>query len=141
MLNKGKKKTDSSGIKYKIIAQSKAGMAGGGEYLYYPRVCNRSKANLRMIANQISVENSFGTSDVVGIIDSLLNQISRLLLSNHSVELGDFGNFSLHIKASGSASEKEVNPKNFKDVKVAFRPGLLFKEALAHAQFDKVHSK
>ena len=126
-----------SEIKYKIVAQSKAGLAGGGEYLYYPRIHKRQKINLRQLAEQISIKCSFTTADVVGVLEAVVEEIPILALSNYSIQLGELGTFSLHAKGDASHTANEVNASKIKQLKLAFRPGVHLKKALSKARFVK----
>jgi len=108
---------------------------------YYPRICNRQKINLREIAGLISEQCSFSTPDVIGVLESLINNIPDLLMQNYSVELEHFGIFSLHAKAEASETEKEANAKKIKELKIAFRPHIDMKRKLAKASFQKARLK
>ncbi|MBN1968431.1 MAG: HU family DNA-binding protein [Candidatus Delongbacteria bacterium] len=126
-----------SEIKYKIVTLAKAGVAGGADYQYYPRIHQREKINLRQLAQRISKKSSFTTADVFGILEALIEEIPELVLSNHSVHLNDLGTFSLHIKANASNSPGEVNEQKIKQLKLAFRPSKYIKQSLKQARFTK----
>jgi predicted histone-like DNA-binding protein len=127
-------------IKYKVIAQSKAGVSGGGDYKYYPRIHQRQKINLRQLAESISRKSSFTTADVFGVLEAMIEEIPMLALSNHSIQLGELGTFSLHIRANASDTLEEVSAKKIKQVKLAFRPSSYLKKELSNAEFIKSKS-
>ncbi|TAJ14302.1 hypothetical protein DMA11_05455 [Marinilabiliaceae bacterium JC017] len=125
-------------VKFKAIHNSTPGIKGGGQYKYYPRVCNRTKMDLSQLSQRISKMCTAHPADVFLILTALTHEIPDLLLENYSVDLGDLGIFSLHISGEASDTAQEVTAYNIKDVKVAFRPGKRIKQKLLEAKFKRV---
>lgn len=125
-------------ISYKVVALADRISSEEVQYQYYPRICKRQKIGLRELAEQISRESSASEADVRLILWAFISNIPELLLQNNSIDLEDFGIFSLHAKAEGSPTEKEVRASKIKDLKIAFRPHKVLKEKLVGAQFRKV---
>ena len=124
-------------IKYKAVQTSEPGIKGGGNYKYYPRIYARTKLNLREISKIISSRSTLHPADILGTLTALVEVIPELLLQNNSIELGDLGTFSLHIKGESADSSEKLNKKSIKDVKIAFRPGKYVKQKLGGASFTK----
>lgn len=122
-------------IEYKIIKTARPGVKGGGEYSYYPRVCNRKKMDLDELAKRISGFCTLHEADVYATLIALSSELPELLLNNHSIQMGDFGIFSLHASGAPSATPNQVNATKITGVKVAFRPGVAFKRKLNKAEF------
>ncbi|MPQ47090.1 hypothetical protein GCQ56_08680 [Marinifilum sp. N1E240] len=110
----------------------------GNTEAYYPRIANRQKKDLRDVAEKISAMSTFSTTDVVGVLEAFVTQIPHLLLDNCSVELGDFGTFSLHVGGEGVDDPKDLTSRKIKSVKMAFRPGVRVKSELKNVQFKKI---
>ena len=123
-------------IRYKIVKAATPGVKGGGEYRYYPRIYNRQKMNLEELSHRISKMSSLHESDIMGVLIALTSELPDLLLDNYSIELGEFGTFSLHAAVLPSDSPEKVNAKKIKEVKVAFRPGKRIKSKLKRAKFS-----
>jgi len=124
-------------VHYKIIKTAQPGVKGGGDYRYYARINNRTKTDLNKMAGEISERCSMRRSDVVAVLSELTELIPKILLQNSSIQLGDFGTFSLHAKSKPSESAEKVNEKNITDLKVAFRPGKGIKDEIKKAKFTK----
>lgn len=124
-------------IKYKGVSMARPGIKGGGAYKYYPRIYDRRKINLREISKIISSRCSLHSADIFGTLTALVEVIPELLLLNNTVELGDLGLFSLHIKGYPSDSLEKLNEHSIKEIKMAFRPGKQVKQRLENAHFTK----
>lgn len=125
-------------ISYKIVALADQISSEETQYQYYPRICKRQKIGLRELAQKISRQSSATESDVRAILWSFITNIPELLLENYSIDLEEFGIFSLHAKVQGSPTEQEATPKNIKELKIAFRPNKVLKDKLVGARFKKV---
>lgn len=125
-------------IHYKIVGLADPISSGEVKYQYYPRICARQKINLRQVSKDISNQSSFTSSDVYGVLRSFIENLPNYLLQNYSVELDDFGIFSLHAKAKGSPNEKQAKADKIKELKIAFRPNKILKDQLSSAQFKKI---
>ena len=128
-------------IHYKIVSLPDRISSEEVKYQHYPRICDRRKVQLSELSQQISKECSFTSADVIGVLEAFISVVPRMLLDNCSVELGDFGIFSLHAKAKGSPAVHQVSSKNISEVKMVFRPGKRVKQSLAEAKFQKQESR
>jgi len=125
-------------ISYKIVAQANQISSEESEQKYYPRICNRKKINLQELAKRISEQSSASVVDVQMVLWAFISNIPDLLMDNYSIELDNFGIFSLHARAEGATTEEEVKAKNIKELKIAFKPNRVLKEELREARFKKV---
>ncbi|MFW6277533.1 MAG: HU family DNA-binding protein [Prolixibacteraceae bacterium] len=123
-------------IRYKIVKTATPGVKGGGKYHYYPRIYDRKKIDLEELSERISRMSSLHEVDVMGVLMALTSELPELLLNNHTIQLGEFGTFSLHASGTPSDTPKEVNAGKIKGVKVAFRPGKRIKRKLRNAKFS-----
>ncbi len=124
-------------IPFKVVTVPDKISAGETKYQYYPRICDRRRVKLHELSEQISRQCSFTSADVIGVLEAFISVVPGLLKENCSVELGDFGIFSLHAKAKGSPTAGEVSKRNITEVKMAFRPGIRVKKNLMDANFQK----
>ncbi len=124
-------------IKYKLVKTSTPGVTGGGAYKYYARACERKKAGINEIADVLSKRSSLSKSDIVATLIGLEDIIPELLLDNHTVELGDLGTFSLHLKSEGSDVPRVDAYRLIKDVKIHFLPGKELKRSVRSPEFQK----
>lgn len=125
-------------ISYKIVAMADNISSEETPYKYYPRICNRKKMDLFQLSKYISQQSSASEADVHLILWSFISNIPDLLLDNYSINLNNFGIFSLHARAEGSQTEKEAKASKITDLKIAFRPSKVLKDELRRAEFRKV---
>lgn len=124
-------------IQFKVVKIVPPTIKEEDSHCYYPRITRRKKKNIRDIAKSISLSSTHSTADVVGVLEAFINELSFCLSDNCSIELGDLGTFSLHIHSKGAKTPKDVNPKNIKGVRMAFRPSTRMKKELSDLHFSK----
>ncbi|WP_421917796.1 hypothetical protein [Marinifilum sp.] len=76
--------------------------------------------------------------DIISVIEGFLQIVPKTLLDGYTVDLGEFGNMGLIAKSEGVEKEEDLNAHHIDGVKVSFRPGVLFKDDLARAKFEKI---
>ena len=124
-------------INYKLVKQATPGVKGGGAYKYYVRACDRKKASLYDVAAKLSERSTLSRVDVVGVLTGLADLIPELLLDNQTVDLGELGIFSLHLK-SGAADEPRIDAyRLIKGVQIHFKIGKELKDAVRSPDFVK----
>jgi len=93
---------------------------------------------IREIAEQISLETSLGTSDVLAVLESLLINIPKNLRKGYIVKIRDFGTFKLSMSTSGAPTKEEFQTAMIKKTKIHFTPDQLFTNSLLRLEFRKV---
>jgi excisionase family DNA binding protein len=73
-------------------------------------------------------------------LEQLLKVLVHNLLNSNSVQLGDWGSFSLTCSGSPSETHEEVTAANIKGLNVRFTPGRALKNALAEVTFKPAES-
>ena len=73
-------------------------------------------------------------------LEQLQKVLIRNLLANNSVQLGDWGSFSLTCSGSPSDKKEDVTPADIKGLKIRFTPGKALKNALKEATFKPAES-
>jgi len=58
-------------LKYTIIRQAEPGVKGGGNYKYYARACERSRATIDDLAGILQHRTTLSRADVMGVIVGL----------------------------------------------------------------------
>lgn len=105
---------------------------------YYASINAKGKRNIRFIAEEIADRSSLNQMDVMSVIEGFLQIIPKTLLDGYLVDLGEFGSMGLSARSEGVEKEEELNASHIKGVKVKFRPGVLFKNKLEGAKFEKI---
>ncbi|MUP40101.1 hypothetical protein GNY23_20040 [Labilibaculum sp. 44] len=76
--------------------------------------------------------------DVLSVIEGFLQIVPKTLKDGYTVDFGDLGNMGVVAKSNSVEKEENFNSSSIEGVKVAFRPGKLFKEELGKVEFVKI---
>jgi len=123
-------------VKYRVVERGKPGDPTAPKK-FYPLVKSSGQTTLRELANRIAQISTVSTVDTMAVLEALLQVIPEELADGNIVRLGDFGSFSLRSQSEGSETAEEVSAHNIKRIKVAFRPGRLYKGVLDNIIFEK----
>ena len=105
---------------------------------YYGIAKSTRTVEVRELAEQIALEVSLGSPDVMAVLESLLINIPKNLKHGHIVKLRDFGTFKLNLKSEGASTAEEFNDNMIKGTKVNFRPDPLFLQSFAALKYQKL---
>ncbi|MBS2097250.1 HU family DNA-binding protein [Carboxylicivirga linearis] len=125
-------------LKYKIIKQEVVDKVGITKDVYYARACDRSKVDLNELSKLISRMSTVSRADIIGVLTAFSDIIPSLLTENRTVQLGELGTFSLHMKSDCVDSKEEVTWRCIKDVNIRFRVGKELKNQLKDIHFQRV---
>ncbi|MFA8435974.1 MAG: HU family DNA-binding protein [Marinifilaceae bacterium] len=125
-------------LKYKIISQVNP-LHKNREKIYYPRLTGTEKVNLRYVCDDLSRKSTLSAADITGVVVALTQIIPHYLAQGKSVELGDLGIFSLAAEVKTEDAPQKVSFRNFKRLKIRFRPGKLLKLSPFSVDFKKTH--
>lgn len=87
------------------------------------------------VAELISDETTLNPTEALMAIRQLRKVVQRLLLDSKSVQLGNWGSFSISLTTQGVADQKDLTAKCVKNVNMKFTPGKELKAALQNATF------
>jgi predicted histone-like DNA-binding protein len=104
---------------------------------HYANHVGKGKKTFKDIKIDIEDKSSLTSGDVGNALENLVKQIPKYLLDGQSVCLGELGTFRLSISSEGAATPEEFDVGMIKNVKIIFTPGVLLKEAIAKAKFEK----
>jgi predicted histone-like DNA-binding protein len=107
---------------------------------WYPSLKTVSQVQQREVAKEIADETTLNPKEAEMALEQLLKVLVRNLLNSNSVQLGDWGSFSLTCSGSPSETHEEVTAANIKGLNVRFTPGRALKNALAEATFKPAES-
>ncbi|NDV64978.1 HU family DNA-binding protein [Bacteroides sp. 224] len=91
-------------------------------FKYYPQLVTLgNSADLDDVAYLMKEASSLSLGDIKSVLTNFSECMRTLLYGGQSVNIKDFGVFSLGARTFGSESEKECGVKNIKTVKINFR--------------------
>lgn len=105
---------------------------------WYPNSVNQGVVSKNQISKEIEEKSSLTKRDINNVIDNLVEQLPKYLLTGNSVKLGEFGSFRLSVSGEGADSKEKFNPSMIKKVKVVFTPGVNLKKELEDIHFQIV---
>lgn len=107
--------------------------------VYYPRARTSGAVGVRELAEEIATISTLSTADIVAALEGLLLVIPKHIAEGKLVRLGELGTFRLTLQCEGSETPEAVTEKNIKSIRLRFRPGKVFKRALAGMRYKKVN--
>ena len=105
---------------------------------FYATAKSTGETTVRDLAKRISGISTVSTVDVVAVLEAFFQTVPEELADGHIVRFGDFGSFSTSLTSAGAATEKEFNTALVSSVRVKFRPGRLFAQAMQGAELKRV---
>jgi predicted histone-like DNA-binding protein len=124
-------------LQYKAVKITEAGVAGGGNEHYVARLTRRQSIDVSEIAEMIARRSSFGRADIVGVITALTEITGELLLENKTVQLGDLGTYSLHVKATPVDAPEKVVASTIKSLSISFRASPVLKKKMKASRYTR----
>ncbi|MDR1879962.1 MAG: HU family DNA-binding protein [Tannerellaceae bacterium] len=117
----------------------------GREKRLHARAITRSTMNTDEIAEQIHEMSTLTTSDVKGVLVSLVGLMEKELASGRRIHIEGLGFFQLTLSCPPVSSEKEIRAESINVKSIVFRPEAGFKDhfravSLVRAK-QKSHSK
>lgn len=79
--------------------------------------------DMTKLCELISNRSAMSSADVKAILDSLNWAMGLELRSGSIVQLGEFGNFRMTLRSTGTATEKEFDATKINRARVVFTPG------------------
>lgn len=93
------------------------------EGLYYPTLVTMGMTDtIDTIAYRMEKMSSLSKGDILSVITNFVEEMRSGLYNGHSVNIRDFGVFSLSARSEGSEEEKDCTAKKIKSVRINFRP-------------------
>ena len=107
---------------------------------WYPSLKTVAQIQQKQVAKEIADETTLNPKEAEMSLEQLQKVLIRNLLASNSVQLGDWGSFSLTCSGSPSDKKEDVTPADIKGLKIRFTPGKALKNALKEATFKPAES-
>jgi predicted histone-like DNA-binding protein len=107
---------------------------------WYPSLKTVAQLQQREVAKEIADETTLNPKEAEMALEQLQKVLIRNLLVGNSVQLGDWGSFSLTCSGAPAESKEELTATNIKGLKIHFTPGKTLKNALMGASFKPAES-
>ena len=109
-------------VPYKKIARKDPRKTDAIEKFYPQLVTLGQSASLESIAYEMKEKSSLSSGDIKSVLTNFVEAMRTSLYNGQSVNIRDFGVFSLSARTKGVDTEKECTAKNIMAVKINFRP-------------------
>ena len=101
------------------------------EAKYYPQLVTLGQStNLENIAYTMKEMSSLSLGDIQSVLTNFVEAMRTALYNGQSVNIKNFGVFSLGARTSGSETAKDCTVKNIKSVRINFRASTNVKPSL-----------
>jgi predicted histone-like DNA-binding protein len=107
---------------------------------WYPSLKTVSQLQQREVAKEIADETTLNPKEAEMALEQLQKVLIRNLLAGNSVQLGDWGSFSLSCSGLPAPSKEELTAANIKGLNIRFKAGRSLKNALNEATFKPAES-
>ena len=99
--------------------------------MFYPRLVTLGQSvGLDVLTYKIRNVSSLSKGDIQSVITNFVETMRESLYAGQSVNIKDFGVFSLSCEGEGSATRKECTAEKIKRVNINFRPSTSVKVVL-----------
>lgn len=89
---------------------------------YYPQLLTMGKCvDEELISHQVKELSALSKGDIQSVMTNFLDVVRTNLYAGHSVNIRNFGIFSLSAKTEGSDTKEECTSKKIKSVRINFR--------------------
>lgn len=106
---------------------------------FYARAKASDQVTLRKLSKEITQGNAaLKNNDVLAMLNDFTKIVVQHLSAGEIVRLGDMGAFQFVLTGHGAESFEKFNPTFITGCKVAFRPGVDLKAALALLKYERI---
>ncbi len=88
---------------------------------FYLQLVTMGQATLETIAYDMKETSSLSLGDIKSVLANFVSAMRRALYNGHSVNIPDFGVFSLSARCEGAETAESSSVKNIRSVKINFR--------------------
>lgn len=100
--------------------------------LFHPQLVTLGQTkDLNQIAYEMKEKSSLSKGDILSVLSNFMDAMRGSLYNGYSVNIRDFGVFSLSARTEGVETEKECTAKCIKTVRINFRPSTSVRPDLA----------
>ena len=124
-------------IEYSLVERGNPADANAPKK-FYAAAKSTGETTVRGLAKRISDISTVSTVDVMAVLEAFFQVVPDEMGEGRIVRFGDFGSFSTTLQSTGAATEQEFNASLVTNVKVNFRPGKLFAQAMQGAELKRV---
>ena len=109
-------------VPFKKVGYRKDPKNKDSEIVFHPRLVTMGQTmTLDSIAYEMKEKSSLSCGDIKSVLTNFVEAMRTALYNGHSVNIQDFGVFSLSAHSAGVADVKDCTSKNIRTVKINFR--------------------
>ena len=110
------------GIPFKKVARKNPKKPDAAAKFYPQIVTLGQTVNLENMAHVMKEKSSLTLGDIQSVITNFVEAMTASLYAGQSVNIANFGVFSLSAHTVGTEKEEDCTAKNIRSVKINFRP-------------------
>ncbi|SHK53772.1 HU family DNA-binding protein [Epilithonimonas mollis] len=104
---------------------------------YYANIVGDGKTTLADLAKYAAEMSTVSKADILAVLETTFYKIAQDIADGKIVYVGEYFTLQASGSSTGEAEEKNVTAASIKSVKAIFRPGIMIKNALKLATFQK----
>jgi len=124
-------------VNYKVIPKRNP-QSSADPPKFHASINSKGRRDARFIAKQIAERSSLNEMDILSVIEGFLQILPECLADGYSVNLGEFGSYTLTAKSNPTETEEDFNASRIESVKVNFREGKLFKKEISQLDYTLI---
>jgi len=105
---------------------------------YYAQAKASGSIPLKQLSKNMAARCTVTSSDILAVLDALIQEMVAELGEGRIVNLGDFGSFRLTLFGDGAGTEAQFNSGLIRGSRIVFRPGAELKQMLSALSYRKV---
>ncbi|MCD8193697.1 MAG: hypothetical protein LUD74_03945 [Tannerellaceae bacterium] len=123
--------------KYQLFRKPGAGLKEKSKGLLYPRIVPGRTIRLEEISSNISAKSTFSPGDIVGVWESIKNEIWEALKKGYRVDLEGLGSFYPLLRCREVDNPKEIRAESIQFSKVAYTPAQELHKHLRYMELER----
>lgn len=124
-------------LKFKAVAKSEPGVAGGGKKKFYAQSVFSGELDLEELTQRIEKISTVSGADIRAVLYAMVDVIPEALADNRIVRLGDLGSLRLNVSSMGVEKEDALTAESIRGTKIIFTPGSKLKTMQNNVKFSK----
>ncbi len=107
------------------------------EHILVPKMISSSTVKKEELIRYVADTTTFSTGDLSGALEALMDAMVMNLSFGRTVELGDFGFFSLKLQSRHVKDKKEIHAQSISVVNANFRPSAVLKRKVRNISLKR----
>lgn len=124
-------------VTYKLVEKVNPGNLDAPRK-WYAQAKSTGEITLRQLSRRIAEMSTVSSTDVMAVLESLLQILPMEITDGNIVRLGDFGSFCVKVNSEGVEKKEDFTSSNIKRTLPVFKPGKEVKKVMRAVDYRKI---